>query len=77
MKTELKEIVTYELYFNELNAIEQHLRSAITVSEKILLDFQGRMDHGDLADKALFFVLTKNLDNAREALNEFLRLPLY
>lgn len=71
-----QKIVTYRTYEAETNLIEKNLKENVEASRKMLEDFEKKMDGGDYADQALHYVLTQNLENARKAQMDFIKLPI-
>ena len=70
-------MITYATYKTELDQIEAALKQAIKGSEKIKEKFLASADHGDMKDRAFLFVLDVNIQNNRDALINFLKLPLF
>jgi len=70
-------MITYATYQTELDQIETALKQAIKESEKIKAKFLASADHGDMKDRAFLFVLDVNIQNNRDALINFLKLPLF
>ena len=70
-------MITYATYKTELEQIETALKQAIKESEKIKEKFLSSADPGDMKDRAFLFVLDVNIKNNRDALINFLKLPLF
>lgn len=71
-----KLIITYETFKSQFDTIEKNLRDNVSISEDVLEAFEKTMDCGDFADKSLHFVLRQNLSNAKQALDDFIALPI-
>lgn len=70
------DIVTYKTFEDEINLIEKNLKENIKTSKTILENFTETMDKGNYADQSLYFVLNQNLENARKAYTDFIKLPI-
>lgn len=76
MHKRINGIVTYETYQNELNKIESNLKDNIIQARIIVEDFEKNHDAGNMTDIAYLFIIKQNLSQLKNALNDFLKLPL-
>ena len=70
-------MIIYSDIEDSLNSIEDNLKASIKTAEKLREDFYKSMDQGNLKDKAFLFILSENVKIHKQALIEFLKLPLY
>lgn len=72
----MSQIITHETFKECSNLLERNYRENVNVAQSLVNDFKESMDNGDLKDLAMLNMLQNNLDIAKKALNNYIKLPI-